>query len=197
MSNVDPRAARSRAKILDAVREILFAEGAEAVTHQRVAEVAGVGRATVYRHWKSSDDMVYALLDENPFQLLTAEPDAPVEERLLTWLEWVTTLLADPQRRSVILHVLSRSASDDRANQLRANRIAELMSHLDTALGDTHGWNRLPSIRKADGIMLLAGPLFMQVAFFGTAPSPERIEEVTERFLDWLRVQSPEANSTH
>lgn len=183
MNNVDPRAIRSRAKILDAVREILFAEGAEAVTHQSVADVAGVGRATVYRHWKSADDMIYALLDENPFQLLDSPTDAPVREQLSTWLGWATNLLADPQRRSVILHVLSRTESDARASRLRRNRVAELLAHLDTALSTTHGWNQLTLSRKMDGVMLLLGPLFMQVLFVGSAPSAERIEEVTERFL--------------
>jgi len=41
----------TRAAILDAARQVLFDEGWEALSHQRVAEVAGVGRATVYRHW--------------------------------------------------------------------------------------------------------------------------------------------------
>ena len=196
MNTVDPRAARSRAKMLDAVRDILMTEGAEAVTHQRVADVASVGRATVYRHWKSADDMVFALLDENPFRLLAVESGAPVEERLSNWLSWVTNLLADPQRRSVILHVLSRTDSDARANRLRGNRVAELLAHLDSALGDTYAWSKLSIFRKADGVMLLVGPLFMQVLLIGTAPSPERIDEVIERFLDWLRVQSPEESTT-
>jgi Transcriptional regulator len=47
----DPRAARSREAILAAAFDLLAREGPGAITHQRVAQQAGVGRATVYRHW--------------------------------------------------------------------------------------------------------------------------------------------------
>ena len=187
---LDPRAQRSRAKILDAVRAILFKEGAEAVTHQHVAETAGVGRATVYRHWKSADEMVYALLDENPFRMLEAPSQEPLEERLAAWLTWMTELLVDPQRRAVILHVLSRTASDGRANRLRANRVAELAAHLDEAIGDTGRWATLTPARKLDGITMLVGPLMMRVLMLSSPPSRAAVDEVVQHFLAWLDRQA-------
>lgn len=190
-TTIDPRAERSRAKILAAVRSILFSEGPEAVTHQRVADVAQVGRATVYRHWASADDMVYALLDENPFQLLDAPSTAPLEERLAGWLTWVTGLLSEPQRRAVILHVLSRTDSDSCANRLRVKRISELVSHLDTAIGEHGCWQRLPPARKIDGVALLVGPLIMRVLLLSAMPSRPAVDEVVSRFLAWLEAQSP------
>lgn len=186
----DPRAQRSQEKILGAVRTILMTEGAEAVTHQRVAEVAGVGRATVYRHWKSADEMVFALLDENPFRLLEVAADTPLEQRLSDWLIWATSLLSDPQRRSVILHVLSRSETDIRANRLRANRMMELVTHLDAAIGDTGSWRQLPQAAKMNGISMLVGPLLMRVIFLSTAPTQEQVQDVVSNFLFWLDRQS-------
>jgi AcrR family transcriptional regulator len=56
----DPRVARTRDAVVAAVRDLVQAAGIEAVTHQRVAEVAGVGRASVYRHWP---DRTHLLLD--------------------------------------------------------------------------------------------------------------------------------------
>lgn len=190
-TTIDPRAERSRAKILEAVRSILFTEGPEAVTHQHVADEAGVGRATVYRHWGSADDMVYALLDENPFRLLDAPPDAPLEARLAGWLTWVTELLSDPQRRAVILHVLSRTDSDARANRLRVKRISELVTHLDTAIGETGCWQQLSPARKIDGVTLLVGPLIMRVLLLSAPPPRAAVDEVVGRFLAWLEAQSP------
>lgn len=189
-TTIDPRAQRSRAKILEAVRSILFTEGPEAVTHQRVADVAGVGRATVYRHWTSADDMVYALLDENPFRLLDAPPDTPLAARLAGWLSWITELLSDPQRRSVILHVLSRTDSDSRAQGLRARRISELVLHLDTAIGNTGCWQQLSPARKMDGVTLLVGPLLMRVLMLSAAPSLSSVDEVVARFLAWLDAET-------
>jgi AcrR family transcriptional regulator len=42
---------RTHAAIADAVRSLFAEEGWDAVTHQRVAERAGYGRNTVYRHF--------------------------------------------------------------------------------------------------------------------------------------------------
>lgn len=189
-TTTDPRAQRSRARILEAVRSILLTEGPEAVTHQRVADVAGVGRATVYRHWTSADDMIYALLDENPFQLLDAPSTAPLEQRLMDWLSWITELLSDPQRRSVILHVLSRTESDARASRLRMKRMSELVAHLDTAIGNTGCWQQLAPARKVDGVTILVGPLLMRVLMLSTAPSRATVGEVVARFLAWLDAES-------
>jgi AcrR family transcriptional regulator len=47
----DPRAARSREAILAAAFDLLAREGPGAITQQRVARQAGVGRATACRHW--------------------------------------------------------------------------------------------------------------------------------------------------
>lgn len=48
---VSPRVERTRQRALWAGREILLREGWDALTQSRVAEAAGIGRATVYRHW--------------------------------------------------------------------------------------------------------------------------------------------------
>lgn len=48
---VDPRVARTHADVSEAVRELFVEEGWDAITHQRVAERAGYGRNTVYRHF--------------------------------------------------------------------------------------------------------------------------------------------------
>src|SRR6266566_1989586 len=58
----DPRAARSREAILAAAYDLLAREGPGAITHQRVAQQAGVGRATVYRHWAAPEDLLRDVL---------------------------------------------------------------------------------------------------------------------------------------
>src|SRR6266705_779576 len=58
----DPRAARSREAILAAAYDLLAREGPGAITHQRVAQQAGVGRATIYRHWADPEDLLRDVL---------------------------------------------------------------------------------------------------------------------------------------
>ena len=47
----DRRVTRTRAAVAEAVRDLFLEEGWDAITHQRVAERAGYGRNTVYRHF--------------------------------------------------------------------------------------------------------------------------------------------------
>lgn len=194
MTSTDPRALRSRQAILDAVGWILLNEGPDKVTHQRVAEVSDVGRATVYRHWKSADDMVLALLDEDPFRLLRMPAHASLEDQLTEWLIWATGLLAEPRRRLVILHVLSRSEFNERAQRLQARRVGELMTDLSVAIGDRGGWPTLAPQKQRDGLSLLIGPLFMQIVFLGQPPDPAWVREVVAGFLTWLDAQATDHN---
>src|ERR1700720_4295664 len=72
----DPRAARRREAILAAAFDLLAREGPGAITHQRVAQQAGVGRATVYRHWAAPEDLLRDVLytAELPFFATPALP---------------------------------------------------------------------------------------------------------------------------
>jgi AcrR family transcriptional regulator len=56
----DPRKARSRARLLDAATELLATGGADAVTIDAVTTRAGVGRATLYRHFANGTELVAA-----------------------------------------------------------------------------------------------------------------------------------------
>ena len=58
----DPRVTRTRDAVREAVRSLVQRAGFEAVSHQQVAEEAGVGRATVYRHWPSRTDLLLEAL---------------------------------------------------------------------------------------------------------------------------------------
>src|SRR6185437_14463112 len=86
----DPRAARSREAILAAALDLLAREGPGAITHQRVAQQAGVGRATAYRHWAAPEDLLRDVLlsAELPFFAAPALPLRP-------WLRAELRQLAD------------------------------------------------------------------------------------------------------
>jgi AcrR family transcriptional regulator len=58
-----PRNPETDSDILRAAGEILIEEGYRALTMERLAARAGVGKTTVYRRWKSMFELVSALLD--------------------------------------------------------------------------------------------------------------------------------------
>ncbi|WIM89004.1 TetR/AcrR family transcriptional regulator [Candidatus Mycobacterium wuenschmannii] len=59
----DARVARTRADVARAALEVLTGEGSDAVTHARVAELAGYSKTTLYTHWPSRAELVALALD--------------------------------------------------------------------------------------------------------------------------------------
>lgn len=57
-------ALRNREKLLLTARQLFDEQGAEAVTMTSVAEEAGVGKGTLYRHFRDKADLCHALLDD-------------------------------------------------------------------------------------------------------------------------------------
>lgn len=55
---IQPRIARTRQKVLDAANELLEELGFGRVTVEHVSARSGVSRSTMYRHWRSLDDIL-------------------------------------------------------------------------------------------------------------------------------------------
>lgn len=86
-------AARNRALLLDAARELVTQRGADAVTMDDIAAAAGVGKGTVFRRFGSRSGLMMVLLDEDErasqqaflFGPPPLGPDAPPLERLVAF----------------------------------------------------------------------------------------------------------------
>ncbi|WP_156688426.1 TetR/AcrR family transcriptional regulator [Mycobacterium sp. Marseille-P9652] len=86
-------AARNRALLLDAARNLVAERGADAVTMDDVAAAAGVGKGTVFRRFGSRAGLMMVLLDEDEranqqaflFGPPPLGPDAPPLDRLVAF----------------------------------------------------------------------------------------------------------------
>jgi AcrR family transcriptional regulator len=79
----NPQVQRTHDLMLDAARALLAQGGPEAVTHLRVAEEAGVARATVYRHWPNRADILLDLLRRGAdLDLAPPSADLSIENRV-------------------------------------------------------------------------------------------------------------------
>jgi AcrR family transcriptional regulator len=70
-------AARNRAKILRAAREIVSRGGIEALTIEDVARSAGVGVGTVYRRFRDRTGLLYALVGDREVEFQRAFLEGP------------------------------------------------------------------------------------------------------------------------
>ncbi|GAA4543220.1 TetR/AcrR family transcriptional regulator [Mycobacterium paraffinicum] len=86
-------AARNRALLLQAARDLIAERGADAVTMDDVAAAAGVGKGTVFRRFGSRAGLMMVLLDEDErasqqaflFGPPPLGPDAPPIDRLVAF----------------------------------------------------------------------------------------------------------------
>ncbi|MFC4589133.1 TetR/AcrR family transcriptional regulator [Sphaerisporangium corydalis] len=112
-------AARNRRAILAAAERLLAEHGAQHVSLDRVAAVAGVGKGTVFRRFGSRTGLFHALLAERATRLREAiesgppplGPSAPPRERLLAFLDELSGLAA---RNIALIAAHERACADDK-----------------------------------------------------------------------------------
>jgi AcrR family transcriptional regulator len=107
----DPRVTRTRAAVLQAAGQLLAEEGWNAVTHVKVAERSGVGRATIYRHWPESRDLLHDVLqgvEPRPRAALTGD----LRTDLLNELEMTRLTMNDGGRARAMMALVDRGQVD-------------------------------------------------------------------------------------
>ncbi|VFA99696.1 TetR/AcrR family transcriptional regulator [Nocardia cyriacigeorgica] len=82
----DPRLARSRNRLLDAATHLLSTGGVEAVTVDAVTRASKVARATLYRHFGSTTQLLAATFERLLPHVDTPTATGPVRERLIALL---------------------------------------------------------------------------------------------------------------
>jgi AcrR family transcriptional regulator len=92
---LEEAAARPRARILKAARELFYRHGLRTVSVDAIAEAADTNKTTLYRHFASKDDLVAECLREYGRMLETAWAEiervhaGQPKEQLLAWLRFL------------------------------------------------------------------------------------------------------------
>lgn len=131
-----PRSDKAHRAVCDAFRELLIEEGFAALRLEHVAARAGVGKATIYRHWGSKHALALEVLMElaapyiavpdmqdtraellatvmHPLQAVTGTDFGPVIRALLSQIA-IDPALGDPFRATVV-----RARRDEVARVIR------------------------------------------------------------------------------
>jgi AcrR family transcriptional regulator len=161
-THLDPRAVRTREAILRAVGQILEEEGPAGITHQRVAERAGVGRATVYRHWAEPADLLIEAVTSADFPFLE-QAGGTLRERLRADLRRLRDDMAAPIMATLLATIIERSRHDPATRAHRDRVTATLTENtqraIDTAMatGEIHSW-----LDPDDLVAQTLGPVFFR-----------------------------------
>ncbi|MGW4518468.1 TetR/AcrR family transcriptional regulator [Streptomyces sp. NPDC004393] len=186
----DPRLLRSREAIVAAATALLTESGLEAVTHQTVAARAGVGRATVYRHWPSLLDLRLTALEAGipplppaPEHLRAASDNDPRAE-LIHRLGELAEPWDEEQAGAVLAAILGGSRHDEGIRRLRESLVHQIAEALRPAVTAAIQRGRLrPDVTPETFAMATAGPLFFERFLAGNRLDRDAVSAVVDAAL--------------
>jgi AcrR family transcriptional regulator len=161
-THLDPRALRTRQAVLRAVADILEEDGPAGITHQRVAERAEVGRATIYRHWAQPADLVIEAITSADLPFLD-RPGGTLRERLRADLRRLRDDMAAPITATLLATIIERSQRDPATRAHRDRVTAQLAENARLAIDAAMAAGELDSRPDPDDLVAQTfGPLFFR-----------------------------------
>jgi AcrR family transcriptional regulator len=181
----DPRSTRSRTAILAAARALLLKEGPAAVTHQRVAQEAGIGRATVYRHWAQPEQLLLATMSGSDLPYFR-DPTSPIRPWLRDQLRAMGTEMAVPEVVAVTLTLMQGAVWSPQIAEQRDHSVAAIADRLRAALEIAATTGELTAdITPEDAASLLLGPLVYRT----TMQAGTLSDALIDRLLDSIGLK--------
>ncbi|WP_237572327.1 TetR/AcrR family transcriptional regulator [Mycolicibacterium lacusdiani] len=172
----DSRIARTRADVGRAALHLLVEEGSQALTHARVAEVAGYSKSTLYTRWPNRSDLAYTAFD--------ALGDMPHQERsgdlrsdLVAELKMFRRAVID-RKLDRVLAAMAEWATFETMRELRNRINTEAQRPIRGMLEGSFTGARLEA-----AISMLAGVVACPSLMFGTVPDDAVIEAAVDVVL--------------
>lgn len=162
-----PRSARADRAILDATMDLLAADGFDGLTMEGIAERAGVGKATLYRRYKSRTEVVVATVAA--FVEEIAIPDTGMVEKDLILLEQQAVEVYQGRAGRVLPGLLAAmAASADVADAMRTGFLRARRQALAAVVKRGVARGELREDTNVElALDLLGGPLFYRLLVTG------------------------------
>lgn len=182
-----PRDRAAGDAILDATLKLLAEEGYEGLTTDRIAAVAGVGKATIYRRWSSKEEVVAAAA-----MRLSAEVPTPdtgdLEADLRAIAEGLAAVFAQPATARLVAALLARMPHDPAlAENLRQGFLAARRRAAHVVLERARERGEIASgVDLEIAVDLLAAPFYYRMLVTGTSIDRRFADDVVAAVLAWV-----------
>jgi len=172
----DARITRTRGDIARTAFDVLIEEGAEALTHARVAERAGYSKTTLYKHWPLRSDLAALALEalrEVKHHERTGDIRADLIGQLTAFRQGVVDLRLDR-----VLSAMAQWATVDTMSRIRNEINVEGQRPIRTILADVFEGPELDA-----AVSMLSGVVACPSLMFGTVPGDDVIEAAVDIVL--------------
>lgn len=184
---VDPRKARSRARLLDAAAELLRQDGLEAVTVESVTRMSKVARTTLYRHFDNAMQLRAATIERLLPPVLETPPDGPLRDRLLTLLQRQAEVIEDMPLQVSTLAWLATGADRRAEHPAIASLSRRIIDRYRVPFDQVlHTPEARQQLGERDTLFVLArliGPLVFAKLIGSESATPQDCAEIVDDFL--------------
>ena len=179
----------ARQRLLDTARELFYREGIRAIGVDTIVEQSGVGKATLYRHFPTKDDLIAAYLAEEDradtkwFEETVAAFEHSPKEGLLAWFEACDQRIKEPGFRGCpFLNAMAEIAETEHpAYQCAVKHERALRDRL--AQLSRQAGARDPE-QLADQLLLVVNGALASAPLFGEASPAHQLKTIAAHLID-------------
>lgn len=183
---IDPRVARSRAKIFAAVLELLAEDGYDRLTIEGVAARAGVGKTTIYRHWDTRARLVADAVDSRK-EPVTLPDTGTLRGDLLEFLGRLADRFSEGHPSRILPALISAAEVDPELEDLHRGFVHERRRPLIEVLEGAVARGELSSQVDLDmAVDLLSGPIFYRRFISREPVTRALVEQLVDTLLPQL-----------
>ena len=176
---------RSHQAILAATRELLAEGGVQRLTVEGVAARAGVAKTTIYRRWRSKDELALAVLIDMVEQVASVPDLGDTRAELVAFVDGAVKILGSTLMGRVMQGLVSDLAADPALAQafrerVVARRLAEVRRLVERGIERGH----LRSDSDPELVNeLLFGPVYYRLLLSGAPLEAGLAERIVEAVL--------------
>lgn len=179
----DPRVERSRRIILEAVLDELGAVGYGALTIEAVAARAGVGKSTIYRHWRGKLELV-----EDAFRTLKATVEAPAQgtlrDKVVGMLAQVAMVVKESTYSACMPALIEAAERDPQVREFHCRFSAERRDVMVGLLRDGVEGGELPPDTDPEILAdALVGPILLRRLMLHQPFDPDLVPHLVDQLL--------------
>jgi AcrR family transcriptional regulator len=187
----------ARQRLLETASKLFYQEGIHAIGVDTIVERSGVGKATLYRHFPTKDDLIAAYLENEDRQhwLWFDEVIAPYEgspkAQLLAWFEACTQRLTEPGFRGCsFLNALAEFSEPDHPAHRCAIKHERTFRKRLADLGRQAG-ARDPE-QLADQLLLISNGALTSAPLFDVASPARQLSTIAAHLIELQLAPSEE-----
>jgi AcrR family transcriptional regulator len=175
-------------KILDATRELLVTHGVHGLTVEGVAARSGVAKTTIYRRYRSKNELALAVLLHMVKTVVAVPELGETRAELIAFVNLAVKVLGSTLMGRVMQGLVSDLAADPALaeafrEQIVAARLAEVRRLIDKGIerGDVR-----PGVDYELVHDLLFGPVYYRLLLSGSALDQDLAERIVDAVMPWL-----------